>query len=134
MMKSQDVKKVDIVIAGAGPVGLAAACSLSGTGLQILLIDAGKEAFTLDEIRKNADQPDFDPRVSALTVSSQVMLEQLGVWELMQSVRVCPYHSMDVWDGEGTGSIHFAAAELHAESLGHIVENRLINAALYRAG
>jgi len=131
MMKSQDVKKVDIVIAGAGPVGLAAACSLSGTGLQILLIDAGKEAFTLDEIRKNADQPDFDPRVSALTMSSQVMLEQLGVWELMQSVRVCPYHSMDVWDGEGTGSIHFAAAELHAESLGHIVENRLINAALF---
>jgi 2-octaprenylphenol hydroxylase len=131
MMKSRDVKKVDIVIAGAGPVGLAAACSLSGTGLQILLIDAGKEAFTLDEIRKNADQAEFDPRVSALTVSSQIMLEQLGVWELMQSVRVCPYHSMDVWDGEGTGSIHFAAAELHAESLGHIVENRLINAALF---
>jgi 2-polyprenyl-6-methoxyphenol hydroxylase-like FAD-dependent oxidoreductase len=60
MMKSRDVKKVDIVIAGAGPVGLAAACSLSGTGLQILLIDAGKEAFTLDEIRKNADQAEFD--------------------------------------------------------------------------
>ncbi len=131
MMKSRDLKNVDIVIAGAGPVGLAAACSLAGTGLQILLIDAGEEALTLDGIRKNADQAEFDARVSALTVSSQAMLEQLGVWELMQSVRVCPYRDMVVWDGEGTGSIHFAAAELHAESLGHIVENRLINAALY---
>jgi len=122
---------MDIVIAGAGPVGLAAACSLARTGLKILLVDAGKDVFTLDGLRGNAGEPEFDARVSAVTVSSRVMLEQLGAWELIKSVRVCPYRNMDVWDGEGTGAIHFAAAELHVESLGHIVENRLINAALY---
>jgi 2-octaprenylphenol hydroxylase len=37
---------------------------------------------------------------------------------------------MHVWDGSGTGQIHFSAASLHAEALGHIVENRVVQDAL----
>jgi 2-octaprenylphenol hydroxylase len=33
---------------------------------------------------------------------------------------------MHVWDGSGTGQIHFSAASVHAEVLGHIVENRVV--------
>ncbi|MNM89761.1 2-octaprenylphenol hydroxylase [compost metagenome] len=33
---------------------------------------------------------------------------------------------MRVWDGSGTGQIHFSAASVHAEVLGHIVENRVV--------
>ena len=37
---------------------------------------------------------------------------------------------MQVWDGSGTGHIHFSAASVHAEVLGHIVENRVVQDAL----
>lgn len=40
---------------------------------------------------------------------------------------------MRVWDGSGTGQIHFSAASVHAEALGHIVENRVVQDALLDA-
>jgi 2-octaprenylphenol hydroxylase len=40
---------------------------------------------------------------------------------------------MDVWDGEGSGHIHFSSETLHEPHLGHIVENRVTVAALYQA-
>jgi len=122
----------EIAIIGGGPVGLAAACCLADAGLQVLLIDAGKEVLTIDELAANSSESAFDPRVSALTVSSQGMLSAIGAWEDIASVRLCPYDQMAVWDGEGTGAIQFSAAELHTPALGHIVENRVLTAALNR--
>ena len=129
-MSEKNPISADIVIAGGGLVGLAAACSLSEIGLRILLVDAGKETFTPKASGGDENTPKFDARVSALTVASQSLLETLGAWGLVKSVRACPYQDMVVWDGEGTGSIHFSAADIHAQSLGHIVENGLLIAAL----
>jgi 2-polyprenylphenol 6-hydroxylase len=129
-MTTKDSVKADIVIAGGGPVGLAAACALAESGLQILLVDAGKEVIASNELGKIAVEATFDQRVSALTVASQSFLDKLGAWELIKSVRLCPFAEMHVWDGEGTGAIHFSAAEIHAPSLGHIVENRLLTTTL----
>ena len=130
MTLNTEPQHADIVIAGGGPTGLALACALSGCGLQILLVDAGKAATPFGELAANAAEPDFDPRVSALTVASQAFLQSLQAWDRLRDTRVCPYTEMRVWDGEGTGSIHFAAADIHADCLGHIVENRLVTAAL----
>lgn len=44
--------------------------------------------------------------------------------------RAEPYREMQVWDGSGTGRIGFSAASVHAEVLGHIVENRVVQDAL----
>ena len=38
-----------------------------------------------------------------------------------------------MWDGDGTGRIHFEAAELQARALGTIVENRSLVRALFEA-
>ena len=122
--------QVDILIAGGGPTGLALACALAGNGLDILLVDAGKEGISFDAFAAQAEQPHFDTRVSALTVTSQQFLESLDIWDKIANTRICPYHEMQVWDGEGTGSIHFTAADIHADCLGHIVENNLVAAAL----
>ncbi len=48
----------------------------------------------------------------------------------MSARRVSPYTDMHVWDGSGTGQIHFSAETVHAEVLGHIVENRVVQDAL----
>ncbi len=116
---------VDIAIIGAGMVGMALACALGDSGLRVVVIESQPHAG-----QGASDQPDYDPRVSALTLGSQRFLQRLGAWEAMTRQRVCAYQHMRVWDGEGTAGIGFSAAELAQQSLGHIVENRVTLAAL----
>lgn len=117
--------QADLIIVGAGMVGSALALALREQGLEILLIDGGPLSVT--PFDKGAA---FEPRVSALSVASQRVLERLGVWEGVVARRSSPYREMQVWDGSGTGQIHFSAASVHAEVLGHIVENRVVQDAL----
>lgn len=115
----------DLIIVGAGMVGSTLALALQDSGLEILLLDGGPLSVT------PFDQgAPFEPRVSALSVASQRVLERLGVWPGVAARRGCPYGDMRVWDGSGTGQIHFSAASVHAATLGHIVENRVVQDAL----
>ena len=120
--------QADLIIVGAGMVGSALALALKDSGLNILLLDGGSMA-----VRPFSGEAPFEPRVSALSMASQRLLERLQVWPGVQARRASPYAQMQVWDGSGTGSIHFSAASVHAESLGHIVENRVVQDALLEA-
>lgn len=113
----------DVVICGGGLVGLAMALALARTPLRIALLDPQPLPSVPDAAR---ERPDFDARVSALTPASRVLLEYLGMWPDIEALRVSPYTDMHVWDADGTGSIHFSAAELHEPCLGYIVENGLV--------
>lgn len=115
----------DLIIVGAGMVGSALALALQEQGLEILLIDGGPLS-----VKPFDQQAPFEPRVSALSVASQRVLARLGVWDGIAARRACAYGEMQVWDGSGTGQIHFSAASVHAEVLGHIVENRVVQDAL----
>nr|WP_314410702.1 2-octaprenyl-3-methyl-6-methoxy-1,4-benzoquinol hydroxylase [Pseudomonas kuykendallii] len=117
--------QADVIIVGAGMVGSALALALKDSGLKILLLDGGP--LSLEPFDSTAA---FEPRVSALSVASQRILERLGAWEGIVARRASVYEDMQVWDGSGTGNIHFSAASVHAESLGHIVENRVVQEAL----
>ncbi len=118
----------DLIIVGAGMVGSALALALQDSGLDILLLDSG--SLTLSAFDPHSA---FEPRVSALSEASRRILERLGAWHAIQQRRCSPYRDMQVWDGSGTGQIHFSAASVHAERLGHIVENRVIQDALLEA-
>jgi 2-octaprenylphenol hydroxylase len=117
--------QADVIIVGAGMVGSALALALKDSGLEILLLDGGP--LSLEPFDRDAA---FEPRVSALSVASQRILERLGAWDGVLARRASVYEEMQVWDGSGTGNIHFSAASVHAESLGHIVENRVVQEAL----
>jgi 2-octaprenylphenol hydroxylase len=102
--------------------------ALQHSGLQILLLDGGPLSV------KPFDQSAaFEPRVSALSAASQRILERLGAWDGIAARRTSPYGEMQVWDGSGTGQVHFSAASVHAEVLGHIVENRVVQDGLLDA-
>ena len=120
--------RADLIIVGAGMVGSALALALQNSGLQLLLLDGGPLSV------KPFDQSAaFEPRVSALSAASQRILERLGAWDGIAARRTSPYGEMQVWDGSGTGQVHFSAASVHAEVLGHIVENRVVQDGLLDA-
>ncbi|NKQ09624.1 2-octaprenyl-3-methyl-6-methoxy-1,4-benzoquinol hydroxylase [Pseudomonas sp. SST3] len=120
--------QADLIIVGAGMVGSTLALALQDAGLTIKLIDSGSL-----EVQPLALSAPFEPRVSALSAASQRILERVGAWSGITQRRASPYTDMHVWDGSGTGQIHFSAASVHAEVLGHIVENRVVQDALLDA-
>ncbi|KRW61398.1 2-octaprenyl-3-methyl-6-methoxy-1,4-benzoquinol hydroxylase [Pseudomonas sp. TTU2014-080ASC] len=116
--------QADLIIVGAGMVGSALALALQNKGLDVLLLDGS--SLEVAPFQAGA----FEPRVSALSMASQRVLERLGAWQGIEARRACPYSEMQVWDGSGTGQIHFSASSVHADVLGHIVENRVVQDAL----
>lgn len=131
-MSDANCNEFDVVIAGAGMVGASLACLLAESSLRIALIDRNPLLLASDGGSSKPDREKFDPRVSAISQSSQQLFRQLGVWEDMVTERVCNYAAMEVWDAEGTGSIEFSANEINQPELGSIVENSIIIAALHR--
>ncbi|MET0946935.1 MAG: 2-octaprenyl-3-methyl-6-methoxy-1,4-benzoquinol hydroxylase [Pseudomonas sp.] len=117
--------RADLLIVGAGMVGSALALALQDSGLEVLLLDGSPLS-----VKPFDAEAAFEPRVSALSAASQRILERLGVWDGIAARRSSPYTDMHVWDGSGTGQIHFSASSVHAEVLGHIVENRVVQDAL----
>jgi 2-octaprenylphenol hydroxylase len=123
-----EAKQFDIAIIGAGIAGSALATALSGHDLSIALVEA--QALSRPDLPAAANLQSFDPRVSALTPRSRLLLEQLDAWAAIAAYRQCAYQHMKVWDAEGTGCIEFDSADVNAPALGHIVENRAIVSAL----
>lgn len=117
--------QADLIIVGAGMVGSTLALALEGCGLNIVVVDAGPLTVAPFDA-----QGAFEPRVSALSAASQRILQRVGAWPGVAARRASPYTDMQVWDGSGTGQIHFSAASVHADVLGHIVENRVVQDAL----
>lgn len=115
----------DLIIVGAGMVGSTLALALKDSGLNILLVDGSPLS-----VAPFKPAQAFEPRVSALSIASQRILERVNAWPGITQRRASPYRDMHVWDGSGTGKIHFSASSVHAEVLGHIVENRVVQDAL----
>ncbi len=120
-MRTHDV---DVIIVGAGMVGLALACALRHTGLQVVVIERGEPA-----VRKSLGR---DCRVSAIVKGNVEILKGLGVWPYMQA-DASPMRTMRVWDNQQAGGIRFDAAEIGEEALGYLVENSVTQGAMHKA-
>lgn len=119
------MQSFDVVIAGGGMVGLALACGLHGTGLRIAVLE------------HRAAEPSPLPaqhsvRVSAINAASERLLRHIGVWDEIVARRASPYAGMEVWDRDSFGSIAFRADDYGHAHLGHIIENPVIQQALWQ--
>jgi len=120
----------DVVVVGGAMAGAGTAALLAATpateGLRIALIEPRPATAPA------ADAP-LDLRVSALSRSSQRLLECTGAWPAV-AARAAAYQRMVIWeerqDPAGPDALVFDAAELGEPDLGHIGENLSIQAAL----
>lgn len=123
-MTKNKMCEYDVVIIGGGMVGLTIACALGQQAFNVAVVEAiePQDINTSDE---------YELRVSAISKSSQQVLKNIKAWSGIIKRRACAYQHMHVWDATGEGKIHFDAAELGIDSLGHIIENRVIQYALF---
>ena len=108
----------DVLIVGAGPVGLALALALKDADLDIALVDARDAAATAS-----------DPRVLALAHGSRLTLERLGVWADLETT---PIDSIHISQQGGFGRTLLEARDHGIESLGHVTSAGMLAAALRR--
>jgi 2-octaprenyl-3-methyl-6-methoxy-1,4-benzoquinol hydroxylase len=126
----------DVVIVGAGMVGAALATGLGRNGLNVALIDQAEPAGFQAEL-----PPDI--RVSAISAGSARYLEELGAWPAIMAMRATTYTRLAVWDEtrhplsnvlpRKLADVTFDAGNLSASHLGHIVENRVTQQALWES-
>ena len=114
----------DVVIVGAGLVGLSLASALARAGMSVAIIDRQRVAAA-----DSADGDGWDSRVYAVSPGSAGFLRAQGVWQRIPTERIAPIDAMEVF-GDDDGHIRFDAYDLGERSLAWIVENRELNAAL----
>ncbi|MGI5308625.1 FAD-dependent oxidoreductase [Rheinheimera sp. WS51] len=116
--------KYDVIVVGGGMVGAATALALADAGMQVALVEQ-RQPMPYD----NASEPDL--RVSSINLASETWLRQLGAWQHLQQMRLCPYQRLHAFE-LASHVVAFNAKEINHSHLGHIVENRLLQLALWQ--
>lgn len=115
----------DLMIVGGGLTGLALA--RAARGLRVVLV-AQQRAPAAPRAGE-----EMDARVYAITPGNAAFLSGLGVWPALDPERIAPVRAMRV-SGDGQGAaLEFDAYRAGAGELAWIVEDRALQAALWRA-
>ncbi|MDY4280966.1 MAG: FAD-dependent monooxygenase [[Pasteurella] mairii] len=115
----------DIIIVGGGMIGAACAVGLGKLGLQVQLIE--RAPLPTFEIHSP-----YDIRISAISAASVNLLQQLGAWQYIKNMRICPYRALETWEIEGF-STYFHSNDLKLPELGFMVENNVVQLGLWQA-
>ena len=115
----------DILVVGGGMVGSSLAAALSqvvDSHLRIAVVESSPF--------NSSQQPSFDARTVALSDSSRVIFQTLGLWDEMVALGVMPIKQIHVSDRGHIGSTHMDADQQGVTALGYVVETRVIGEVL----
>ena len=116
--------KFDLVIIGAGPLGLSLACALAKTKLKIAVIEKNS--------RSKFSKPQIDGLDIALTHRSKNILKKFGIWKFINSKIISPVKEARILDGDSPRYLHFDHIKTVKDSLGYLVPNQIIRKAIYK--
>jgi len=116
----------DVVVAGAGLVGLAAAIALADKHINVVLV-SDKPVL---ETKSTFSAYSWDERVYALTSSTEGWLKSIGVWDFVDENRVSSIDAMHIWGAQT--DLVLKAVDANLAKLGLIIENQQLMAALWR--
>lgn len=114
-----------IVVCGAGIVGLSSALALARRGQRVALLAPRTTV-------PPADPNHYHARVYAISPASQRFLAELGVWDAMPSARLTPVQAMEI-HGDADGLVHLNAWQAALPQLAWIVESGEIERVLIQA-
>ncbi len=118
----------DVVIVGGGLVGASLAAALNSSGLDIALIES--QTMPVPAQPKRSKQDDWDSRIYAISPGNASFLEECGAWQHLDMSRVQPVAAMRVFGDEGA-ELDFRAYQIGVPELNFILENRLLQQALW---
>ncbi len=113
----------DIIIIGAGPAGLSFARSLADSQLKIALVERSS--------KKDLAEPAYDGREIALTHLSHRLMNDLGMWQTIDSEKIALIKNAKVSNGNSPYSLNFDHSETSKENLGFMLSNNVIRKAAY---
>lgn len=117
----------DILIVGAGAIGLSFARALADSGLRLKLIERQPLA--------SIQSPEHDGREIALTHHTVDLLKSLGQWAQIGDEHIFKLEQAKVVDGNSPFTLHFPtpthANGREADTLGHFVSNCHLRRAAY---
>ncbi|MGG4607724.1 3-demethoxyubiquinol 3-hydroxylase [Providencia sp. Me31A] len=121
---NKQIESYDVVVVGAGMIGAAAALGFAQEGMKVAL---------LERVQPTPFEPQSAPdvRISAISRSSVELLTQLGAWQHVDAMRSAPYRQLETWE-EPDSNVVFDAQSLGLSELGFMVENRVLQLALWR--
>jgi 2-polyprenylphenol 6-hydroxylase len=117
-------KNNDIIVFGAGLVGLSAAISLANLGMQVLLVDAKPRINQLIDA--------WDPRVYALTPATEHWLTSLDIWSAVDQKRVNNVEAMSLWHSDSESPLILSSQDANLSKLACIIENQNLMQALWQ--
>ena len=115
----------DLVVIGGGVVG--ASLVRAASGLSVVLVSASRPPATM------MDDDSYDRRVYALSPGSVEFLRAAKVWQSIPPERLTPVYSMQVHGDDPGSRIGFDAYGAGVAELAWVVEDRVLQAALWRA-
>ncbi|SEL31822.1 FAD-dependent monooxygenase [Nitrosovibrio tenuis] len=110
----------DLIIIGGGPVGMALALALRGSGTTVLLLEA-----------RGLPTKTEDPRPLALSHGSRLILQRLGVWDALP--QATPITTIHISDRGGFGRTVLNAAEADVPALGYVLNHHDLFRSMYEA-
>lgn len=113
--------KVDILVIGGGLAGGTLSLALAQNGFRVATVD-------IEDTQGWTDRG-FDGRASAIALSSQRVLDGVGLWDVIKD-ETAPIKDIRVADGNSPLFLHYDHTELGDEPFGFMVENRSIRKGL----
>ncbi|MDC0611593.1 2-octaprenyl-3-methyl-6-methoxy-1,4-benzoquinol hydroxylase [Vibrio sp.] len=117
------MKEHQIVIVGGGMVGAATALGFAQQGLDVAIVE-NKIPLPYEPEQK------VDLRISAISMATVNLLQDLGIWSTLESMRLCPYRRLETWEHPECRT-RFHSDDIGEEQLGYMVENRILQLALW---
>lgn len=113
----------DIIIIGAGPVGLTTAIALAQSGFKIALV----EKAPLSSIEK----PQNDGRGYALSYGTIMIFKALGLWHFLENI-ASPIKSIHVQENKTPFYLNFEAEHINNDAMGYLVESHTLRETLWQ--
>ena len=115
-MTDAALEHIDVLIVGAGPVGMTLHLALAAGGVTSVLLD-----------RRSADAQQANPRALALSHGARQLLEQVNAWPMRAAT---PIETIHVSQKGGFGRTLIDRTDYDLPALGYVVRYRDLAAAL----